>query len=74
VYLKKFSGGIAPGPPGDGRGEEGEGREGDKGKEEKGGREGRERKGGDTGRERRDWAPQCLTQIDAPALSYENVA
>jgi hypothetical protein len=59
VYLKKFSGGIAPGPPGDGRGEEGEGREGkgDKGKEENGGREGRERRGGDTGLEGRDWAP-----------------
>jgi hypothetical protein len=60
---------MPPDPQGTGgerKGREGRGR-GDKGKEENGGREGRERRGGDTGREGRDWAPQCLTQIDAPA-------
>jgi hypothetical protein len=72
VYLKKFSGGIAPGPPGDGRGEEGEGRE------EKGGqREGRERRkgregkeGGDTGREGRDWAPPMFDTDRRPWLTF----
>jgi hypothetical protein len=50
VYLKKFSGGIAPGPPGDGRGEEGEGREGKGGQ-----REGRERRKGREGKEGRGY-------------------
>jgi hypothetical protein len=71
VYLKKFSGGYAPGPPEE---REGRGREG-KGREEKGG----QREGEKGGRQRRKEGkgirvgregigpPQCLTQIDAPA-------
>jgi hypothetical protein len=63
VYLKKFSGGVAPDPQGRGSGEEGEGREEGKGREGKGIRVGREGIG----------SPQCLTQIDAPVIiSFSN--
>jgi hypothetical protein len=71
VYLKKFSGGIAPGPPGDGRGEEVEGREGmggqREGRERRKGKEGKEGKGTRVGKEGIG-PPQCLTQIDAPGI------
>jgi hypothetical protein len=70
VYLKKIFRGRSPRTP---RGEGGErkGREGgDKGKEEKGGRERRkEGKGIRVGREGIG-PPQCLTQIDAPGSVY----
>jgi hypothetical protein len=80
VYLKKFSGGIAPGPPGDGRGEEGEGREGKggqrEGRERRKGREGKEGRGGEGIRVRREGIgpPQCLTQIDAPGCEVSDSA
>jgi hypothetical protein len=70
LYLKKIFRGLRPRTP---RGEGGERkgrvgrRRGDKGKEEKGGRERRkEGKGIRVGREGIG-PPQCLTQIDAPA-------
>jgi hypothetical protein len=74
VYLKKIFRGRSPRTPreegGERKGREGRRRGGDKGKEEKGGRERRkERKGIRVGREGIG-PPQCLTQIDAPG-SYE---
>jgi hypothetical protein len=68
VYLKKISGGYAPGPPGQGRGDEGEGTDGkgDKGKEEREEGKGEE---GDTGTEGRDWAPPMFDTDRRPAYN-----
>jgi hypothetical protein len=69
VPEKKIPGGVAPGPPGEGRGQEEEGREGKGGRSEGGegrkGREGKEGKGTPVMREGIG-PPQCFTQIDAP--------
>jgi hypothetical protein len=70
VYLKKIFRGHSPRTPrgegGERKGREGRRKGGDKGKEEKGGRERRKQgKGIRVGREGIG-PPQCLTQIDAP--------
>jgi hypothetical protein len=76
VYLKKISRGHSPRTPrgegGERKGREGR-RRGDKGKEEKGGRERRKEGKGKGIRVTREGIgpPQCLTQIDAPAIRYK---
>jgi hypothetical protein len=67
VYLKKFSGGVAPGPPEE---REGRGRGGKGGQREGGeGRKGKEEGGeGDTGGQGRDWAPPMFDTDRRPWL------